>query len=92
MAKTRAHLLICGTVQGVFYRGSAQQEANDLGLAGWVRNLPGGEVEAEVEGEAVAVDKFIDWCRSGPPGAQVTSVSVTPKPYAGQFQRFSILR
>jgi acylphosphatase len=92
MAKTCAHLIIHGTVQGVFYRASAQNEARDLGLVGWVRNLPGGEVEAEVEGEAAAVDQFIDWCRSGPPGAQVTSVAVTRKPYAGQFQRFSILR
>ena len=52
----RAHLLIRGRVQGVWYRGSMENEAERLGVAGWVRNRPDGSVEAEVEGAPEAVD------------------------------------
>ena len=56
---TRAELAIEGRVQGVFYRASAQQEAMGLGLTGEIRNLPGGEVEAIVEGPQERVEEFI---------------------------------
>lgn len=65
-----------GFVQGVGYRASARHEALRLGLAGWVRNLPGGEVEAEAVGDAAAVEAFVDWCRRGPPSAEVDEVTV----------------
>jgi acylphosphatase len=86
----RHRLRITGRVQGVWYRGSAQEEARRLGLRGWVRNLPDGSVEALAEGESEAVRAFAAWCRVGPPGARVASVEETPEPAAGDLQGFKI--
>jgi acylphosphatase len=63
-------------VQGVFYRKSAEEAANSLGLAGWVRNLPDGSVEAFACGEKEQIESFAKWCHDGPPGARVESVDV----------------
>ncbi len=65
-----------GRVQGVWYRGSTQEEAVRLGVTGWVRNVPDGSVELEAEGEAPAVERLLRWCRSGPTMARVVSVAV----------------
>jgi acylphosphatase len=72
----RARLVIRGRVQGVWYRGSMQEEARRLGVAGWAANEPDGSVAAEAEGERAAVDVLIAWARHGPPGARVTTVDV----------------
>lgn len=80
MALPRVHLLIAGLVQGVSYRASAQFEARRLGVRGWVRNLPSGEVESVAEAVPEMVEQFIAWCRRGPDEAQVESVVVTQAP------------
>jgi len=72
----RAHLVIRGRVQGVWFRGAMRDEAERLGVAGWVRNRPDGAVEAEVEGERAALDALIAWAHEGPQGARVTDVAV----------------
>lgn len=80
--KVRAHVLIGGRVQGVCFRMYAEEEAVRHQLAGWVRNLPTGQVEAVFEGSKATVDRMIAWCRKGPPAAQVRKISVeweTPK-------------
>ena len=87
---TRAELLISGMVQGVFYRASAQQEAQRLGLTGEVRNLPDGNVEAVVEGPRERVDEFIAWCRRGPPSARVEDVRVRWSKARGEFRTFMV--
>ena len=89
---TRADLLISGRVQGVFYRASAQQEAMRLGLVGEVRNLPDGQVEAIVEGSKERVEEFIDWCRQGPPSADVENVRVRWSKALGEFRTFMVAR
>lgn len=89
---TRADLIIQGRVQGVFYRFSAQEEALRLGLTGEIRNLPGGDVEAIVEGPRERVEEFIAWCRRGPPGARVEEVRVKWSPARGEFRTFRITR
>lgn len=71
-----ARLRIRGRVQGVFYRKSAEEAANNLGLAGWVRNMPDGSVEAFACGDREIIEAFAKWCRQGPPGAKVESVDV----------------
>jgi acylphosphatase len=92
MANARAHLLISGEVQGVFYRASANEQADRLGLNGWVRNLWSGEVEAEIEGPESLVEEFIVWCRIGPLGARVDEVKVTKKTFTGEFTTFRVVR
>jgi acylphosphatase len=72
----RARILVSGQVQGVFFRQSTADEARRLGLAGFVRNLPDGRVEAEAEGERAAVEALARWCRRGPPAARVDDVQV----------------
>ena len=70
----RLRFLINGRVQGVSFRYHAQRCAWDLGLRGWIRNLPSGDVEGMVEGEPSGVTAFLAWCRQGPPGARVDRV------------------
>ena len=90
MAVRRAHLTIRGRVQGVWYRGSMENEAERLGVAGWVRNRPDGSVEAEVEGAPEAVDALIAWARRGPPAARVTDVAVRWVDPQGERGRFVV--
>lgn len=72
----RARVVVSGRVQGVFYRASTAQQARERGLAGWVRNLPDGRVEAVLQGAPEVVEAMIGWCRSGPPSARVVAVEV----------------
>jgi len=88
--KVRAHLFISGLVQGVFFRANTADRARRLGVKGWVRNLPDGRVEAVFEGEKEAVEKLIEWCRIGPPGAIVEKVEVKWEEYKGEFKDFRI--
>ena len=71
------HLIIKGRVQGVYYRASAKQAADKLGITGWVKNTPGGDVEALAQGTDEAIDQFIDWCKQGPERAIVKEVVVS---------------
>jgi len=84
----RAHLVVSGRVQGVWFRGSMQEEARRLGVSGWVQNLRDGGVEAEVEGERGAVEALVAWAHGGPPGARVDAVTVdwiAPRGESGGF-------
>lgn len=67
-------------MQGVYFRESARQTAEGLGLTGWVRNLPDGAVAAEVEGEGGPLQAFVRWCHKGPPAARVTAVQTSEVP------------
>jgi acylphosphatase len=72
----RAHVRIDGRVQGVGFRFAMQRRAQSLGLAGWVRNVSDGGVEAVFEGAPEAVESILRWCESGPRGADVRDVAV----------------
>jgi acylphosphatase len=65
---------VSGRVQGVWFRESCREEAIVRGLAGWVRNLADGRVEAVFEGDAAAVDALVAWCQEGPLRARVRDV------------------
>lgn len=88
----RVHLWIEGRVQGVNFRYYTQREATRLGVKGWVRNLPDGRVEALLEGEPAAVQRLVEWCRHGPPGASVRRVEERREEPTGEFTRFEIER
>ena len=70
------HIRVTGRVQGVFFRAWAQDEAQTLGVSGWIRNCSDGSVEAQLEGEAEAVDELVELLGEGPPGARVDRVEV----------------
>ncbi|MBN2225548.1 MAG: acylphosphatase [Deltaproteobacteria bacterium] len=86
----RARIRVSGRVQGVFFRQTTAEEANRLGVGGWVRNLPDGDVEAVIEGPSRDVDRLIAWCHHGPPAARVDDVSISWETATGQFARFNI--
>jgi acylphosphatase len=88
--KTRAHVFVRGTVQGVYFRQNTKQVATRHNVAGWVRNLPDGRVEAVFEGNEMDVNEVIEWCHVGPPKAKVDDVSVKFEKYAGEFASFEV--
>ena len=69
---------------------SARKIADDLGLTGWVKNLPDGKVEVMVEGEDEKIDTFIKWCKKGPRFSEVTDVDVEYEEHQGEFGDFKI--
>lgn len=74
--KARAHVYFTGRVQGVFFRANTEKKAIELGVHGWVRNLPDGRVEAIFEGERRIVEEIIHWCAYSQPYASVRDVKV----------------
>jgi acylphosphatase len=72
--KKQAMLKIHGDVQGVFYRAHAKDRADELGLAGWVRNLADGTVEICAQGSEETIKELISWCYEGPPASQVDEI------------------
>lgn len=81
--RTRHRALISGNVQGVGFRWSTAQRAEDLGLVGWVRNLDDGRVEAEYEGSHDAVARLDEYVHRGPWGAAVEAVAIDEIPLSG---------
>ncbi len=88
----RVHIFISGKVQGVFFRDSTKTRAKELGVSGWVRNLPDGRVEAVLEGQKEIVEEMVEWCRKGPEYARVTGMEVIEENYKNEFDNFSLLR
>jgi acylphosphatase len=89
-ARARVRLIIGGRVQGVGFRFSAFDKASDLALAGWVRNMAGGEVEIVAEGRRESLKKLVEWAHLGPPSAHVTDVREEWLDFAGEFTEFRI--
>ncbi len=90
MSQARAYLQITGRVQGVWYRASAEAKARELGLAGWVRNMPDGSVQAMAEGERANVVALIAWAHDGPVGARVEAVDLRWEEPVGTLSGFRI--
>ena len=88
--KVRAHVIISGRVQGVFFRVETKRAADGFGVFGWVRNRRDGTVEALFEGDQDRVDAMLAWCKEGPAHAQVSGVNLDWDEYAGEFNGFDI--
>ena len=86
----RAHAVISGRVQGVFFRMETKYAADRLGVCGWVKNKLDGSVEAVFEGDKVRVSAVLDWCRDGPPAARVDRLEVIWEDYSGEFDTFDV--
>ena len=88
--KARAHAVISGRVQGVFFRWETKHAADGFGVFGWVRNKRDGTVEAVFEGSEKSVMSILEWCKKGPPIAKVNHVDVKWEDYKGEFSSFEI--
>jgi acylphosphatase len=84
-------ILIHGRVQGVFFRATARDVAEELGVNGWIRNTEEGDVEAVVSGDKQQLERFIAWCRQGPPRAVVSKVEIEERDDQ-QFSGFEVKR
>jgi acylphosphatase len=90
MGLKRIQMVVRGRVQGVFFRASAQREARQLGLTGWVKNRPDGSVEIVAEGEEDQVKDLLAWAQNGPTTARVDKVETKWRSYTGEFSDFRI--
>ena len=88
--RERLHAVIAGVVQGVYFRSATETEADQLGLAGWVKNLANGSVEVVAEGPRPALQGLLAFLRQGPPGAHVTDVRVDWLAATGEFRLFEV--
>lgn len=91
MDRVRARVLISGLVQGVNFRAYTRDQARQVGVEGWVRNLSDGRVEAVFEGSRPAVQRLVSWCYSGPTQARVDRVEVLWEEPTGTEGTFSII-
>ena len=80
----RWRLIVEGTVQGVGFRNACCRRATELGLCGWVRNLPDGRVEVQAEGGSLSLNELRMWCERGPSSAHVRMVRLSQLPITGE--------
>lgn len=86
----RLHVMVEGRVQGVYYRASTEQQAQGIGITGWVRNLPNGKVEFEAQGTEVQLSAILKWAEQGPQNAHVTKLTKVNIPTQAEEKHFSI--
>jgi acylphosphatase len=91
IVKKRVHVLISGMVQGVWYRASTKDKADEFGITGWVRNTPDGKVEAVFEGEENNIRRMLSWCWDGPEMAKVVDVNISFEDFIDEFDNFKIV-
>lgn len=89
--KKHYNLVVRGRVQGVGYRYHARARAFHLGIQGIIQNLEDGSVYIEAEGDPESLQAFIEWCKVGPPHAQVSHVDVSAGPLKN-YETFEIVR
>jgi acylphosphatase len=86
--KSRAHIFVSGKVQGVFFRQGTDKKAKELGIFGWVQNLPDGRVEIVLEGDKDKVEEMVKWAKRGPYFARVKTFVVDLENYINEFKTF----
>lgn len=91
MTTHHLNITITGKVQGVYFRASAKQRADALGVKGFVRNQPNGSVYIEAEASPEVLEKFLAWCNQGPERAQVLKVE-TASAALQNFEGFEVRR
>jgi acylphosphatase len=90
MSSKRVQVMVRGRVTGVFFRAATQREARRLGITGWVKNRPDGNIEIVAEGEEDAIKEIVSWAHHGPSAARVDGVDVRWRGYTGEFSDFRI--
>lgn len=86
----RAHIIVHGIVQGVFFRANTVRAAKELGLKGYAKNLPDGTVEIIAEGPKGKIDELIEFCKKGPQAAEVSKVNIKFEKPKNEFDGFEI--
>ena len=86
----RAHLIVHGLVQGVFFRSNTIREASNLGLKGYAKNMADGSVEIVAEGPEDKLQKLIEFCKKGPGAAEVSKVNVKFEKAKNEFDVFEV--
>jgi acylphosphatase len=86
----KMHILVKGTVQGVYYRYNALKKAGEYHLTGWVRNRVDGSVEILCEGTEEDINNIVRWCKKGPERAYVSEIETTWEQHTGEFNVFEI--
>lgn len=89
--KIRAHIIVSGRVQGVYFREQTRKRAKKLSVSGWIKNLEDGRVEAIFEGEKEKVEKMVNWARRGPFFAKVSDLEIEWGEHQGEFKSFEIV-
>ena len=90
--KKAARFIVQGTVQGVFFRQFVKDNAENLKLTGFIRNLTGGDVEILAEGEPGQIERLAGIVKKGPPHSQIRHVQIEERKWTGSFKEFKILR
>ena len=88
--RSRIRVVVSGRVQGVAFRYYTRQQARSLGIQGWVRNLPDGSVECEIEGSNESLEKMLAFLHEGPRLAKVTNITIEPLRESGDDSGFHI--
>ena len=86
----RIHLIIHGRVQGVFYRSYTRKKAIELGLKGYVKNLPNGTVEVIAEGSEDKLNELIEYCKNNPGYSDVDKVDIKEEKATNEFDNFGV--
>jgi len=86
----RAHIILTGRVQGVFFRDGTKNKARALGLKGWVRNVDSDKVEVMAEGEEDKLRELVEYCKKGPDAAEVSDIEIEYSDASGGFEGFSV--
>lgn len=88
--KKRLHVVVKGQVQGIFFRVTAKEKAESLGINGWIRNNSDGTVEGIFEGEEKSLKEILVFCHHGPSLARVEEVDEKWQKCKGEFEHFRI--
>ncbi len=86
----RVHIIISGYVQGVCFRYFTKIKARNLGLKGFVRNIPNGDVEVVAEGNDKEIDELVEFCRKGPVLSCVANLKIEYEEFKGEFNDFTV--
>ena len=86
----RVHIYISGEVQGVFFRDSLKEKADQLKVNGWAKNTSDGKVEAVLEGEEQAVQQLVEWCKEGSSAAKVKNIKIVDEEVEGKLNEFEV--
>ena len=86
----RVHIIVKGFVQGVFFRSNTKEVATELGLKGYVKNLPDENVEVVAEGKEKEINKLIEFCKKGPSFAKVKDIDIKFQKPTNEFDDFEV--